>query len=306
VRLPIPPRPQSSPFYPKRDKIAAMRTSTVWTGVDHYENFPVASRLVPASLRPAVVALYHFARCADDIADEGELAQDDRLRRLAALRVALEDGSPGDADAPAVVLALRPHIERHGLPPGPLLDLLSAFEQDVRGFEYRTRADLLDYCRRSANPVGRLLLHLFGVEPSVQVLDRSDSICTALQLINFLQDLRLDLGRGRFYLPEDRLATRGIDRQGLRAALVAGRATPALRDVIAAEANWAKSLILSGAPLARQVPWRLGLELRAIIAGGLRILEQLEQEGHDPILARPRLSARDAPALVRLFLGACR
>jgi squalene synthase HpnC len=283
-----------------------MQKPNPWTGVDHYENFPVASRLVPAAVRPAVVALYHFARFADDLADEGELSEEARLVGLSALRQGLEQG-PGAAEhAPPVVQALWPHIDRHDLSVQLLLDLLSAFEQDVRGADYPTRDQVLDYCRRSANPVGRLLLQLFRVELSPDTLARSDSICTALQLINFIQDLGIDLARGRCYLPGEQLAAEGLDGDGLHAALATGLSSPALRRVIAGETQWADSLLRHGAPLVRAVPWRLGLELRAIIAGGSRIVEQIELGGFDPIGRRPRLSARDAPALVRLFLGAGR
>jgi squalene synthase HpnC len=283
-----------------------MQISNPWTGVDHYENFPVASRLVPASLRPAVIALYRFARHADDLADEGELSPEERLSALQELREALKNGPTSSEGTPPVIRALWPHIEAHRLPIDPLVDLLSAFEQDARGFDFQTRGQLLDYCRRSANPVGRLLLHLFGVKADQQMLARSDAICSALQVINFIQDLGVDLARNRRYLPLERLVTEGLDVAALAAALQVQQATPALRQVIAAEAQWARSMMREGAPLAGQVPWRFGLELRAIIAGGMRLLELIESGGYDPIRARPKLSARDAPALIRLFLGAGR
>jgi len=280
-----------------------MQKLNPWNGVDHYENFPVASRLVPSAVRPAVVALYHFARFADDLADEGELSAETRLAGLSLLRESLEGGPEAAQHAPPVVQSLWTHIDRHGLSIELLLDLLSAFEQDVRGVVYHTRDQVLDYCRRSANPVGRLLLQLFRVEPDPETLAHSDSICTALQLINFIQDLGIDLSRGRCYLPREQLATEGLDRDALRAALAAGVSSPELRRVIAGETQWARSLLRHGTPLVRAVPWRLGLELRAIIAGGSRIIEQIEIGGFDPIGCRPRLAARDAPALVRLFLG---
>jgi squalene synthase HpnC len=172
--------------------------------VDHYENFPVASLLCPPSMRPAVTAIYHFARTADDIADEGDATPEAAPGSIC--------GLPGDAGAAAAgrpaaapwrrcSARWRSHHARHQLPLPLLHDLLDAFEQDTRNPRYPDRAQLLDYCRRSANPVGRLLLHLYGVHDA-QALAQSDAICSALQLINFWQDLSVDLPRGRHYVPE--------------------------------------------------------------------------------------------------------
>jgi squalene synthase HpnC len=270
-----------------------------WSAVDHYENFPVASRLLPARLRPAVVAIYRFARHADDLADEGDLDAAARLSGLQALRTAIESATPL-VDEPAVVSALRPVIDRHELPISLFLDLLSAFEQDARGFQHRSRADLLDYCRRSANPVGRLMLSLLKVPAEPRLLSWSDSVCTALQLINFLQDLAIDVERGRIYLPEDRLSAAGLVERDLKEAVAAGCAPLALRQVIEDQARWAGSQLREGSALAGQVGWRFGLELRLIVAGGLRILELLERSRFDPIRRRPRLRGRDAGAVLRL------
>lgn len=283
-----------------------MQSTPAWHGVHHYENFPVASRLLPARMRPAVIALYDFARHADDLADEGDGPPAIRSQGLIALREALLAGPTNTAAQPPVVAALWPHLSAHGLSIQPLLDLLSAFLQDVEGFEYRTRADTLDYCRRSANPVGRLMLQLFGLGEGDTLTRPADSICTALQVINFMQDLAGDVRRGRIYLPADRLAAAGLQSDDLHEAVARGRAGPQLARVIADECAWARGLLDLGRPLVRHVPWRFSLELRAILAGGTRILDQLKAAGHDPIRQRPRLGLRDALPLMTLFARAAR
>lgn len=274
--------------------------SGVVTGVDHYENFPVASALVPSRLRPAVVAIYRFARYADDVADEGELPDADRLRELDRLAAALAEPP---SDGHPVVERLRPHLAAHGLDAGPCLDLLSAFRQDVSVGRYADDAALLDYCRRSANPVGRLILGLFECL-TPQNAASSDAICTALQLINFLQDIAADWSRGRVYLPLDALARAGASVSDLAEDVRRGEASPGVRRCIAARAAQAAGLLESGAPLAGRVPLRLGIELRATLAGGRRILELIRRQGFDPIARRPRLGWGDAPALVRLMFTA--
>ncbi|MFP5461720.1 MAG: squalene synthase HpnC [Gammaproteobacteria bacterium] len=267
------------------------------TGIDHYENFPVASVLVPRPLRPALIALYRFARYADDVADEGDAAPQARLAELDRLEAALDGTAAPDHP---VVAQLRPHLAERGLSASACRALLSAFRQDVTVTRYRDFRELLDYCRRSADPVGHLVLELFGCRtPQAEPL--SDAICTALQLVNFLQDVDSDWRRGRLYLPLESLAREGLDAQDVGAAVDAGAAGPALRRCIAAEAQRAGALLESGAPLLRQVPRRLAWELRATLAGARRILELLEAGGHDPIACRPRLRWRDAPALLRLM-----
>lgn len=252
--------------------------------VNHYENFPVASILCPPALRPAVAAIYHFARTADDIADEGDAAPAQRLTDLAAYRADLHAVSH-DALAsprwPRVFEPLRAVIRERALPVPLLADLLSAFEQDVTKHSYADRTDLLDYCRRSANPVGRLLLHLYGVT-GPQALRQSDAICTALQLANFWQDLGVDTRCGRQYIPAtDR------DRH-------AGDACAQVAEMSA----WARELMLSGAPLVHAIPGRAGWELRLVVQGGLRILEKIEHLGFDTLSTRPRLNALDVPVLL--------
>lgn len=277
----------------------ALPTAGLVTGVDHYENFPVASVLVPARLRPAVQAIYRFARHADDVADEGDALPAQRLAELDRLRAALL----GDADAAhPTVDALLPALRAHGLSTRECQDLLSAFRQDVTVTRYADDAAVLDYCRRSADPVGRMVLALFGAR-NARTEPLSDAICSALQLINFLQDLAIDWARGRLYLPLDALAAAGAHEAMLADAARERRAPPALRRCVAQRAVHAGALLEAGAPLVRLVPRRLAWELRATLAGGRRILERLALADHDPFAARPRLVWRDTPALLRLMFS---
>lgn len=276
-------------------------SSTLLGPLDHYENFPVGSLLVPARLRPAVVAIYRFARHADDLADEGDASPTERLAALGELDRALR----GEAGDPPVLARLRPHLQAHALPVEPLRALLSAFAQDVDAVRHPDWASVTDYCSRSANPVGELMLRLFGAwNPRTRV--HSDQICTALQLLNFLQDLAPDWRRDRLYLPLDELHLAGLSEDDVARSVNAGHASPALAHFVAGQLGRARALLESGAVLARQVPWRLSLELRAIVAGGLRVAEQLRAAGHDPIAHRPLLGWRDAPALARLWWRAAK
>jgi hydroxysqualene synthase len=270
--------------------------STRVSGVNHYENFPVATLLCPARLRPAVAAIYWFARTADDIADEGDASADTRLADLASYRadlIAITQGQEASARWSGVFNPLRPVIAQFDLPIQHLTDLLSAFEQDVRRQRYVDDADLLDYCRRSANPVGRLLLHLYGVTDDV-ALRESDAICTALQLINFWQDLSVDLPRGRLYLPATEWAAHGVTE----ADLLARRATPGAISLIAAHAHSARATMLKGIKLPRKVAGRGGWELRLVVQGGLRILDKIEAQGFDTLHTRPRLGRWDAIVMI--------
>ncbi|MCD6675311.1 MAG: squalene synthase HpnC [Burkholderiaceae bacterium] len=277
------------------------------TSSDHYENFPVASILVPARLRPAIAALYRFARHADDLADEGDASADQRLEALEALGQELRAQRP---DSP-LVARLRRHWNEHRLPWEPLHALLSAFAQDAAaagdaspgsGLRHRDRASLLDYCSRSANPVGELILRLFG-SWNEQTRGASDAICTGLQLLNFVQDFAVDWRRGRLYVPLDELHAAGLDERDIERALEAGRVEPRLAALLAQQTEAAVALLQSGRSLVRYVPWRLALELRAIVGGGLRIAERLRASGYDPVAERPTLGWRDAPALARLALA---
>ncbi|MDO9597284.1 MAG: squalene synthase HpnC [Azoarcus sp.] len=265
--------------------------------VDHYENFPVASFLLPARLREPVEAIYAFARSADDIADEGDASAIMRLARLNDYRNALNaiergarvsDAKPSDASIAPMFERLGRNIRQFGLPVQLFRDLLDAFSQDVGKTRYTDFAELLDYCRRSANPVGRLLLHLYGTA-TPDNLRLSDRICTSLQLINFWQDVAIDWRKQRIYLPQDDLARFGVSEADIDAGTCNERWT-ALLDF---EVKRARSMMLEGAPLALRLPGRIGWELRLIVAGGLRILERIEGAGHDVFRHRPILGKLD-------------
>lgn len=265
-------------------------------GVDHYENFPVASVLCPPRIRPAVVAIYHFARTADDIADEGDEAAEPRRALLREYRTELEfalQGGPRAGRWERIFGPLAARITEHRLPAAPLRDLLEAFERDTANPWYDDRAGLLDYCRCSANPVGRLLLHLYGIHDD-EALQQSDAICSALQLINFWQDLSVDLPRGRCYVPLADLQRHGLTRE----ELLARRAGPAMRALVRDLCDWAGILMRQGAALPLRVPGRAGWELRLVVQGGLRILEKIAAMDHATLRQRPKLVvARDIPLL---------
>ena len=272
-------------------------------GVSHYENFPVASVLCPPRLRPAIVAIYGFARTADDIADEGDATPQARLDDLAAYRADLMATAAGLAPSKrwsSVFERLGPVIAQFALPVNLLADLLSAFEQDVVKQRYASHAELLDYCRRSANPVGRLLLHLYGVNDA-QSLQESDSICTALQLINFWQDLSVDIPRGRIYLPAEAWIAHGVDE----AQLLCLQSNPATINLIAGCARSARISMLNGSKLPATVArllggftgWRAALELRCVIQGGLRILDKMEALNYATLTQRPALGKWDATVI---------
>lgn len=265
-------------------------------GVDHYENFPVASFLCPPALRPAIKAIYWFARTADDLADEGDALPATRLSDLAAYRADLQaclTGQPFSNRWPSVFSRLQPVISQYALPMGLLGDLLSAFEQDIVKTRYATQAELLDYCRLSANPVGRLLLHLYKVTDAIS-LEQSDCICTALQLVNFWQDLSVDIPRGRIYLPADGFAQHGVDE----AQLLKRQVNPATTALVAANVAWAQTLMQRGAPLVKKVPGRAGWELRLVVQGGLRIADKIEQLGFATLRQRPKLNAWDGAVML--------
>ena len=273
------------------------RTPTIQpVSIEHYENFPVASWLCPPQFRAPVAAIYWFARIADDLADEGAMPAPRRLELLTAYRADLHacaQGRPLSGQWLAVFSALGPVINQHALPL-PLLDaLLDAFEQDVRNPHYADRAQLLDYCARSANPIGRLLLHLYQVNDPTS-LAQSDAICSALQLINFWQDLSVDLPRGRLYVPID-----DLQQHDLTAAQLFNRQDSAsARALVRSLSQWAALLMAQGAPLARRIPGRAGWELRLVVQGGLRILEKIAQMDHASLQSRPALRRHDAPLLL--------
>ena len=264
-------------------------------GVSHYENFPVATVLCPPHLRPAIAAIYWFARTADDIADEGIATPQARLDDLAAYRadlMATASGLSPSARWANVFGQLGPMIRQFDLPVPLLTDLLSAFEQDVVKQRYASQTELLDYCRRSANPVGRLLLHLYGVKDAAS-LEESDCICSALQLINFWQDLGLDIPRGRIYLPADSWALHGVDE----AQLLRLDSNQNTINLIAAHAGQAGAMMLKGSQLVKKIPGRGGWELRLVVQGGLRILDKIEALGFDTLQRRPKLGPWDVAVM---------
>lgn len=252
--------------------------------ITHYENFPVASWLCPAALRPPIAAIYAFARTADDMADEGDASPAQRLERLQDYRLqlhAIAKGQPPQPRWATIFTPLQYQLQQWQLPVHLLDDLLSAFMQDVaktrNQTSYADRAELLDYCRRSATPVGRLLLHLYGVHDD-QALAQSDAICTALQLINFWQDLSEDIPRGRHYLTDADCARFNVSRTQLNALQL----TPDIQRLIASNTAWARTLMQQGAPLVHRLPGRIGWELRLVVQGGLRILDKVQaQQGRN-------------------------
>lgn len=256
--------------------------------VEHYENFPVASFLVPAKLRRPIEVIYRFARSADDIADEGDATPSARLADLVAYMGELERIAAGIAPQTPLFVALAEVIRQYDLPIQLFRDLLDAFAQDVVKKRYADYPELLDYCRRSANPVGRLVLHLFG-RTEAEHLEQSDCICTALQLINFWQDVAVDWQKERIYIPQTDLPHFRISE----ADIAAGRCSADWSALMDFEMDRALSLMRRGAPLVHALPGRLGWEIRLTIQGGLRILERLRQVRGDVFTRRPKLGKWD-------------
>jgi phytoene synthase len=261
--------------------------------VGHYENFPVASLLLPKWLRAPIEVIYRFARSADDIADEGNAAADVRLAALSVYRNELERLAGGIEPRAALFADVARIVREHDLPLSLFKDLLDAFAQDVTQKRYRDFAELADYCRRSANPVGRLLLHLFK-RTSERDLQQSDAVCTALQLINFWQDVALDYDKGRIYLPQEEMARHGVGEHHLAER----RCDAAWIALMKYQVETTRAMIVRGMPLARSLPGRIGLEIRATIQGGLRILEKIERVGYDVFRRRPVLQPLDWPLVM--------
>ncbi|WP_018949369.1 squalene synthase HpnC [Thioalkalivibrio sp. ALMg11] len=254
----------------------------------HYENFPVASWLLPSRLRGPVAAIYCFARDADDLADEDPRPIAERHQALLAMQERVQILEDPAAEHEPEWIALADARARFDLPAAPFSDLIDAFLQDLEQTRYATFGEVMDYCRRSANPVGRLMLHLNG-NPTDEMLGYSDAICSALQLINFYQDLQQDLRENnRIYLPQEEMDQYGVTE----AMLAAGQTTFQLRNLMQFQYARADRLLRAGAPLGGLLRGRMGLEIRAIINGGARILWRLRQQ--DDVFARPRLRTRDA------------
>lgn len=291
--------------------------------VDHYENFPVASLLLPRRLREAVRNIYRYARTADDIADEGSDSPATRLAQLAGYREALEQIAGGELSLSpedprsAVFIPLQHSIVQHNLSLQPFFDLLLAFEQDIQVTRYANDTELMAYCRHSANPVGRLMLSLYQAD-SPENLVCSDAICTGLQLTNFWQDVAIDRAKDRIYIPADKLARHGVSEAMIDARIRAAipphhsadspRLPPSMDLDHADNAAWmalmheqvqqARTALLTGLPLAHRLGGRIGLELKLVVHGGLRILERLDQLHYDIFLQRPTLRKRDWAVLL--------
>lgn len=256
--------------------------------VEHYENFPVASLLVPAHMRRPIEVIYHFARSADDIADEGDAQPAERLAGLAAYQAELDLIERCQTPTTPLFVQLAEVIRTHALPIQLFRDLLDAFAQDVVKKRYADYPELLDYCRRSANPVGRLVLHLFG-RTETEHLEQSDCICSALQLINFWQDVAVDWQKDRVYIPQTDLPRFKISEDDIAASRWSAN-WAALMDF---EIDRAQALILRGTPLVHALPGRLGWEIRLTVQGGLRILERIRQVRGDVFNKRPKLGKLD-------------
>ncbi len=256
--------------------------------VNHYENFPVASVLLPARLRRPVELIYTFARQADDFADEGDWPAEVRLANLAQFSAQLDLLERHAPPSAPLFADLEGIIREFDLPIDLFRDLLSAFSQDVVKPRYADFREVMDYCRRSANPVGRLLLHLYRATDA-RNLAWSDGICSSLQLINFWQDVEIDYRKNRIYLPADEMAEYGVTESQIANREADGH----WRDLMLFQIDRSRRMLLAGAPLGRTLPGRIGLELRMIVMGGNRILEKLQVSGGDVFRHRPMLGAFD-------------
>ena len=275
----------------------------------HYENFPVASWLLPRHMRPHVAALYAFARAADDFADEGDLPAGARVqlidgweRRLFHAARSLDapwPASPGEPrETPEIFIALRESIRALSLPVSHFEALLSAFRQDVTVTRYRTWDQMMQYCQRSANPVGRLVLRIAGYDnPNLDAA--SDAMCAALQLANFWQDLKIDFDRGRLYLPQDERERHGA----LERDLAEGNITVEWQRALSTAVARTRLLFDEGRYVCDGVRGRLRYELRATWLGGVRILDRLERVRFDVVRRRPTLGAGDALCIAPLVLA---
>ena len=263
----------------------------------HYENFPVASRLLPKEVRPHVAAIYAFARQADDFADEARYAGQDRIALIGGWQRRLHACAAARDENP-VFLALGDTINTHHLPLQPFEDLLTAFRMDVTVTSYERFEDVLSYCRYSADPVGRLMLLLFGHREE-RLHPLSDAICTALQLTNFWQDVGIDLGKGRCYLPREDMRHFGVDDEDLAAR----RYTPRFADLIRFEVQRARPLFARGSALPSLLGGRLGFEIRFVVAGGTRVLDKIDAVGGDVFGRRPTLTAADWGRLLLRIAG---
>lgn len=264
---------------------------TRWLATHHYENFHIVSFLLPKHLHQDFYNVYSFCRWADDLGDEIG-SHEESLRLLNWWRTMTVEAFAGKVSHP-VFAAMLPTIERHSLPPQPFLDLITAFEQDQRVTRYANWAEVFDYCRYSANPVGRLVLCLCGYRDAERQR-LSDATCTALQLANFWQDVSVDWRKDRVYLPQDLLARHGTSE----ADIAAGIATPAFRGALREAVAVTRERFHQGMPLARMVDRRLSLDLELFSRGGLKILDKIESVQFDVLSARPRISRTERAGLL--------
>jgi phytoene synthase len=262
--------------------------------VDHYENFPVASLLLPRAMRRPIAIVYRFARSADDFADEGDLSAAERLALLDGYRAELDRIDAGEAPGSPLFHDLwHEVIVAHRVPVQLFRDLLDAFTQDVSKTRYADFGEVVQYSRRSANPVGRIVLHIAG-KASTKHLAWADGICTALQLINFWQDVAIDWQKGRVYLPQDELARFGVTEEQIANGIVDER----WRALMRFQVNRTRRMLMAGAPLGGVLPGRLGVEIRLTVLGGAAILDKLERADFDVFTRRPKLTASDWPKLL--------
>lgn len=256
--------------------------------IDHYENFPVASLLLPSRLRKPVQTLYHFARSADDIADEGDMTPQERLSALAYYGAELDRIEKNEMPESRLFIRLADVIRNFHLPLEPFKNLLFAFRQDISISQYESYTDLLEYCRHSANPVGLLMLHLYDAV-NENNCHMSDAICTALQLTNFWQDIAIDWEKGRLYLPLEDMRRFGV----LPKDISSKKINDNWRSLLKFEVERTRELMYCGSQLPAKLPGRIGWELKLVMEGGLRILEMIESADFDIFDKRPRLRRRD-------------
>lgn len=257
--------------------------------VNHYENFPVGSMILPRRLRTPVHAIYAFARTADDFADEGSDSSETRLQNLQNLEAELDLIKAGKTPKTALMQRLqREAVLPFAMPLEPFYDLLSAFKQDVVKTRYQNFGELVDYCRRSANPIGRMMLHLYGEHDAASIA-QSDGICTALQLINFWQDVAIDWQKGRVYIPQDDLAKFNVSET----QIAESKADFAFQRLMAHECGRAFNMLKAGSPLGKTLKGRIGMELRMIVVGGQLILQKLDGSKYDVFNQRPVLDKKD-------------
>lgn len=261
--------------------------------VEHYENFPVASWLMPRHLRPAVQAIYAFARSADDIADEGDIDDETRLTALSYYEAQLQQIENKQESQDPLFQKLAIVLAEYELPFAPLFKLLSAFKQDVICKRYQTFTELQDYCSRSADPVGCLMLHLYDANTPENLL-QSNQICTALQLINFWQDIAIDWQKERVYLPLEDLRRFHVKEEQIGK----GQVDQQWKELMQFQIDRARSMMLAGSPLCKKLPGRIGFELRLVVQGGLRILEKIEYVQMNIFSQRPQITSLDSPLLL--------